>query len=246
MNTSEIISNTQFSLKVLTLAAPIYSAHINDIFKERKSKVPFPEYGSPKEIFIKNVFERVATLNSYSDELESLLVFFDIDLQSISSIYSDKIDPESYLKYHYDNFIIRLATSLDLCGKLGNFIFNLGINERYCYAHSFVKRLSETASAKILQDASDYLEHYVQQRNAKVHASKSENNVFEKVVYWNEMGRLIKNDEMATDALLATLTKEQIRDEIDQMREIIDKTVGYIAEFLETMSSQFDDRLGVL
>ena len=81
------------------------------------------------------------------------------------------IEVDDYYKFHYDNFIIRLVTSIDVCGKIGNIVYQLGIADRYANWYSFTvhPKMKDSVPAAQLIEFTEYLDEFKQQRHIKVH-----------------------------------------------------------------------------
>jgi hypothetical protein len=79
----------------------------------------------------------LAALSAFFEDLCRTMFFLQLPKEKIAGAYGDSIDAEEYYMHHYDNFLIRIATSIVICGKLGNQLYRLEIPERHANWYSF-------------------------------------------------------------------------------------------------------------
>jgi hypothetical protein len=188
---SERFNNSKFVKTVGENVFKFYGKHLKEIRSKGLGISKLDTYGTPKEILLKSIFNELNSIREYYDDLEIILKFFKIDRDKIKILYSDNILDEDYYKFHYDNFVIRILTSIDLCGKIGCRVYQLKIKNDSWYQFVQHKMIKGSEVEKSLMAFSVYLEKLRQHRHEKVHTGKSKDNEFDKIVFWENMLNLI-------------------------------------------------------
>ncbi|WP_281310748.1 Cthe_2314 family HEPN domain-containing protein [Flavobacterium flavigenum] len=77
----------------------------------------------------------------------------------------------NYYKCHYENFLIRIVTLLDLCCKLGSVVFNIHSKEKDItfYKFSITKEASVSDAVRILKELNAKLSEKKDERNIIIH-----------------------------------------------------------------------------
>ena len=133
-NFHEGLNRSLFVRTLFITTQPIYAKHLKD-FANQRIEVHFNAYGTEKEVYLKSIVSFIGLVQSYFEDLEKVVTFLRINKSQLSALYGDKIKPSDYFKYHYDNFVIRILTCIDICGKIGNVVFDLKIEDKYSNWH---------------------------------------------------------------------------------------------------------------
>jgi hypothetical protein len=239
---SEYLNQSPFIKKLLIATQPIYSRHLKELLRGNIEE-SFDNYGEEKEKYLKSIMSAVGSLQSYFEDLEKVVLFLKVDKSKISKLYKDNLEADDYYKYHYDNFIIRVVTSIDVCGKIGNLVFNLQIQERYANWYSFTVHptVKDTLPALKLIVFSDFLDDFKSQRHSKVHQGQNPKNRFDKIIFWDAINKAIGKPKDTHDKILDEHTKEQIQEAITEIESIISETAKHTFEFLDSMESRLDE-----
>ena len=236
-------NESEFVRKLVIAATPIYGKHMKESLDENFS-IPLESIGTEKEKHIKSIMDVVGTLSSYFDDLENVLKYLRVDKTKISALYGNSLDAEEYYKYHYDNFAVRLMTSIDICGKIGIAIYKLKIDERSANGYSFAKSslIKDTEQANKIFELSDFLESFAQHRHSKIHQGKSIDNRFDKIVFWESIGKNI-GDPTLNDPVLDKYNRGEILEAVRGIEEVISQTAILVIAFLDSMESKLDEIL---
>ncbi|MBN8837070.1 MAG: hypothetical protein J0I09_07415 [Sphingobacteriia bacterium] len=212
-------------------------------FSKGNNEESFDNYGEEKEKYLKSIMTAVGSLQSYFEDLEKVVLFLKVDKSKIPNLYKDKLEADNYYKYHYDNFIVRVVTSIDICGKIGNLVFNLQIQERYANWYSFTVHptVKDTLPAQSLSKFSDFLDEFKTQRHSKVHQGQNPKNRFDKIIFWDTINKVIGKPKDTHDNILEEYTKEQIQEAISEIETVISEAAKYTFEFLDSMESRLDE-----
>ncbi len=225
-NYSELSNASSFIRKLVISAQPIYVAHM-EIMKDNNYNIDFTELGSTKEKLIKSITDAFGGINNYFDDLYKTLNYLKIDKRKIQHLYSNTISSEDYYKYHYDNFIIRIMTSFDICGKLGNIVYQLGIQEKYANGSSFINHpdIKDLEPAEKGVKLFNFLDEFRQQRHHKIHKGENSSNRFDKIVFWDTINKIVGAGE-PTSQVLEDYTQDEIIALIDSMEPKLDEIIS--------------------
>ena len=213
-----------------------YGQHLKEIRSKNLSISKLDSYGTDRQIHLKAIFNDLNLIRQYFDDLNIFSKFFNIDRKKISKLYGKALSDEDYYKYHYDNFVIRLLTSIDLCGKIGCTAYRLKIKNDSWYQFSQNKLIKGTKIEEILISYSDYIDKLRQHRHEKVHTGKSKDNQFDKIIFWDSLMDLL--DEKLDEDVLSTLneiTDDDIKLRIYEMESVLTKCIDFTYDFLDTL-----------
>ena len=135
MDLDKKINNSDFLLFLAPIISKIYAKHIKEILGSRDD-IDFESYGEEYELYFKKIFSKYNAIQGQLETLLKIPVFFD-SIQSMQIFEKIGISEIDYYKYHYENFLIRIVTVLDLCGKLGSVVFNLSGKEKDASYYKF-------------------------------------------------------------------------------------------------------------
>jgi hypothetical protein len=168
------------------------------------------------------------------------MTFLKVDKSKIFRLYKDDLEIDDYYKYHYDNFVIRIVTSIDVCGKIGNLLYDLKIPEKYSNWHSFTVHpaVRDTLPTKKLNEFSEFLDDFKSQRHKKVHQGQNPKNRFDKIIFWDAINKAIGKPKDTHDKILDEHTNEQIEEAIEEIESVISETARHVFEFLDTIQDR--------
>ncbi len=124
-------------------AIDIIGKHIKNIYvnhsKEAHDRdVDFSEYGTPKEIYLKEVFRLYMIINDELDRIKYTEHF--LTIKKVPKHYlKNQIKEIEYYKHHIDFFHIECISIFDYCVNLINHALILGIPVRKCNAYKIIE-----------------------------------------------------------------------------------------------------------
>jgi hypothetical protein len=236
----ELMNSSRFVRTLMIATSPIYARHIKELSTNRFQD-DFLSYGTTKEVHLKTIAAQLGSFQHYFEDLEKSLIFLNVEKRKIVTLYSKAIRAEEYFKYHYDNFVVRVVTSMDICGKIGDTICELGIPVRYQNAFSYINHpeVKNSDSAVVLNDLATYLEHLRTQRHSKVHGGQNESNRFDTVLFIEDLNEALGTEE--PDNVLDEYGKEQIREANKEIEDVILKVAGHVIKFLDSLTVKLSE-----
>ena len=235
------INNSEFLRILLPESLQLTLRHRKEQKKNKITHQSYYEYGNENEIYLKRITKELCDFQDYFFDLIQLPTYLSVEKEKIEGFYDGKIKQDEYYKYHYDNFIIRIFTSIDICSKIGNIVLNLRIKESLCnwYKVANHKLVKETASSIKLYEFSNFLKHLKDHRNIKIHKGLSLNNQFDDFVFWEEIYKSLNKDiENEHMDLLNKLTKENIELKISEIVSVISVVMIHCFDFLDTLKDK--------
>jgi hypothetical protein len=229
-------NRSSFMRRLFAVTAPIISKHLKRFAKDPMNE-SFETMGDNQERFLKSLVDRVGMISEYFDDVFLTLTFLQVDKAKISALYGESLVPEQYYKFHYDNFLIRMVTSLDICAKLGNVVFDLRISERKMYPLTFYEHpsLKTECSAEILKEFADYLDTIKKDRHRKVHQGTSKENMFNRVLFWENLNKAMDISPEEQDSVLEEFTQSKISEVLREIETITTNSIEYVVGFLDSM-----------
>lgn len=228
--------SSKFAVDFIKVLAPLTSAHMK-IFME--NDVDYDDIGNDKEKKLKEISNLYGLLQTAVSDLELVLTFLRIEnRKAILEIYPTIEAQEKYFKYHLENYIIRVITITDIIGKLGNLIFECGLDDEKCNGYSFKEKMKQvdgnivTIVEKLLQKTKTIKD----KRHKKLHTGKSEIGYFEGIVFYDDLSRLIKTE---ADPILDDFTDKNIAEEIDRIEVEIREIIDIVIEFTDYANTKF-------
>jgi Cthe_2314-like HEPN len=238
---SRFTNRSQFMLKLYSEAIPIFRRHTKQWQKDMGRR-PLDSIGTDHERYLLSLVERISNLSAYFEDVFLTLTCLDVEKSKIALLYGESMTSEDYYKFHYDNFLIRMVTALDICAQLGNAIFGLRADEKYFYPHNFYQdpRVKDELAAGILKEFADYLHDIKQDRHRKVHQGASKENKFNNVLFWENIMKAIGKVPEEHDLVLEEYTQTQIGEVLLDIDEITRKSIEYVVGFMETCLPQLE------
>lgn len=236
---SKTVNESQFYITLLTAVAPIIARHSQQV-RTDPSAPSFEDIGSDHERFLKSLAFRLGELSEYFDDVFLTLNFLQVDKSKIAALYGEAMEPEQYYKYHYDNYLIRMVTVLDICAKFGNLLYGLGVPESKMYPNRFYDhpRLKDKPAGIELRQFSGYLDRIKKDRHRKVHRGASRENRFDDVLFWEGLNKAIGTAPENHDPLLDEITLTQIEEVLSTIRTTTRQSIAYVGDFLNSCLPQ--------
>ena len=148
---------------------------------------------------------------------------------------------ETYSKYHYENYYIRLITILDIIGKLGTTLygFNLDLDKVSAYTFKY-KALKEGHEdiARIIDTLSDKLKKCKAERKKKLHKGEAEIKPFNGTVILEDIKPFIGSNK---DEILTQYTDQKIKEEIEILTGNTFDLIEIVKEFLEESITKLNE-----
>ena len=236
-NLSEQLVETKFGHEFIKVLVPLIAKHLK-VYLENK-ETNYKDIGDDKEKRLKKIAHFYGLLQTSVSDLELVLTFLKIkDRQSIVKLYPSLESQKQYYKYHLENFIIRIITTTDIVGKLGNSIFDTGLIEEKCNGYTFkekIKVIDPTCSAiveKLLVETKEIKD----KRHSKLHTGETKIGYFEEIVFWDELSKIIKSE---ADPLLDEFTNYNIKEEIELIEKDIRNIINLVIEFTDYATDKF-------
>lgn len=236
------IYGSVFVQKLVSYTTHILSERYKRFTAEGKPIFALTTPENSLEEHLNNIQKCIIPIEEYLADLSLVPDFLEIKRSQISSIYV-KLSEEQYYKYHYDNFIIRIATSVDICGKLGNTVYGLNIPEKKCNGYSFVNHPSVKnldCSTK-LNDLLEYLKPLLKTRHIKVHKGESSENKFSKVMFHDWWPIDMKEKMKGHISILNEITNEDIKSISLHIHDVISEMTERLCRFLDSMIPRLDE-----
>lgn len=234
---SEQLVNTKFGLEYIKVLSPLTAKHLK-IFLENKS-TNYEEIGDDKEKKLKEIAHYYGLLQTSVSDLELVLTFLKIeDRKSITQLYPTLESQEQYFKYHLENFIIRIITITDIVGKLGNSIFETGLNEEKCNGYKFKEKIKHTdpTCRALVEKLLVSTKEIKNKRHSKLHTGDTKIGYFEGIVFWDELSKIIKSE---ANPILDDLTNNNIKEEIELLEKDIRHVIDLVIAFTDYATTKF-------
>ncbi len=241
-STEEKTSKLNFCKTLVVLYKEIALVHLKKIVEDIKSDIAYDDMGDEREKTIKRIFNRYINIHEHLEKIEKTPIYLDT-IELIPILKKKGIEDIEFYQYVFENFIIRITTTLDLCGKLGNEVYQLNIPEKDCNWHVFAykKEMKETDSSKKLIEFSNYLNETKTHRHTIIHYGgyKSEEvSSIDSTIYRLED---IVPLETPLKEWFDQRKDEEMKKQIDALNIKIAKVIEYTCEFLETLNERLKD-----
>jgi hypothetical protein len=234
---SEEFANSTFGYEYVNILAPISAKHMKIFLKEIDEKdaknLDYNQIGTPSEIILKKVSNYFGLLSRIFSDLELVLLFLKVkDREKLDGIFPELENDEQYYIYHFENYIIRLTTVTDLIGKLGNVLYQTGIEDDKCNGYKFREKLkkTDTERAEMITKLLVKTKEIKDRRHKKIHTGESDIPYLSGVVFFNDMLKLI-NEEASP--ILNNHANTKLQAEVDKIEKEILEIILMINEFLD-------------
>ncbi len=233
------VDNSKFAANLSETITPILVEHLQKFSsRTNRPKCIFSEYGSDQELRIKEIFKKFNTLKDSLKTISIIPYFLQTSL--IEQICKENhLEEIEYYQYHYENFLIRLVGIPDICAKIGNLVYQTGIEEKKCNWYKFmnhpeIKR--EDCSSK-LEDLSNLLSSLRSDRHIIVHSGGFQSEQIKSIE-----SNIIDDELIPIDKILLDWFKNDKKEEIERltnfMKGHLNQTLKHVFEFLDSMETK--------
>ena len=230
------INNSKFTKLLTSVVKDIYAEHLRIfIDDEKKPDAEFNEYGNDRELLLKRIFIRFTNLSNHFEKLIHILKY--IDEEFVTEFCENKeLDEIDYYQYHFENFLVRLVSLLDLCAKIGNVLYKLEIPNQKCNWYKFVNH-SEIVGKKCCTDLwsfANYLDTLKSDRHIIMHSGGFESEEISSI-----QSKIFNSDLIPIEDVLQdwfdTQKTEEISRLVDFMNNKIENALNHVFNFLDSM-----------
>tara|TARA_B100000780_G_scaffold44907_1_gene27963 strand:+ start:161 stop:901 length:741 start_codon:yes stop_codon:yes gene_type:complete len=239
MKISENYQSEKFHILLITALQKFLKEHIDSAMKSEE--IDYETYGSPKQVKLKLIVQLAGRLSTVLGDLDRTFMFLAKDRKLINEHYIDLETQEEYYDYHLENFYIRLATLLDVIGKLGNEVYDLGLKKDKVSAYVFKDKAKSEGFEKISQITGELIEkidEYKKARHSKLHTGESEFKIFRKIVIWEDLMKMIDSE---VDPILSEHTDEEIKKQLDELKYFTLEVIQLIENFMDEASVKLEE-----
>lgn len=219
----------------------VYAGHLKAFLDKKMDADDFDTYGSAKDIYIKEVFKSYTALTSQLELLEVMPLYFG-NIDAMEAMKKAGVKEIDYYKYHYETFIIRIVSVLDLCSKLGNYTYELGIRPIDCNWSRVRKELGVNDTSNRLVGLKNHLTDFTKDRNIIIHQGNHQTKEVESIdskIYSLEMIEI----EAILQEWFDKEKDEKIAEVKQNMENTIKTTIDLAFEFIESLKEAFEKKL---
>ena len=201
----------------------------------------FDTYGSAKDIYIKEVFKSYTALASQLELLEVMPLYF-ANTDAMEAMKKVGIKEIDYYKYHYETFVIRIVSILDLCSKLSNYTYELGLRSIECNWARIRKELGVNDTTNRLIGLKNHLIDFTKDRNIIIHQGNHQTEEIASIdskIYSLEMIEI----EAILQEWFDKEKDEKIAEVKKNMEDAIKTTIDLAFEFIESLNEVFEKRI---
>lgn len=233
---------TDFTSTLLNVLKPIVPVHLRELVKIENANIDYYEFGTDKEKYLKNVMKYFGSLDTIAEDLDFLISFLEFNQRkSITGLFPPLEKQESYYKYHFENYVIRIASIPDICSKLFNATFEQNVKEKYCNWHTFLDRdVKNEQSIIILNQMSNKIEKIRNQRDKKLHMGEIRSTYFDNITFGDEYSKIINTE---TDPILDKVTDEKISEVVEKIKKEINEVFLLLQQFLNGLLVQLNTKI---
>lgn len=238
MKISEYYQGEKFYILLVTAVQKFLHKHMDAAMKSKE--VDYEMYGSPKQVKLKLIVQLVGRISTVLGDLDRTFIFLAKDRKLINVHYTDLKTQEEYYDYHLENFYIRLATLLDVIGKIGNEVYDLGLKQDKVSAYVFKDKAKSEGFEKISQITEELIvkiDEYRKARHSKLHTGESEFKIFRKIVIWDDLMKMIKSE---VDPILGDHTDNEINKQIGALKDFTIEIIQLIEAFMDEAAEKLE------
>jgi hypothetical protein len=238
----KLIYGSVFVQKLVNYTTGIFSERYKSLTAQGSSIFNLTTPENSIEEQLDSIQKQIIPIETYLTDLTLIPIFLSIKRNRISSSYA-KLTEEQYFKYHYDNFIIRIVTSMDICGKIGNTVYGLNIPEKYCNGYSFVNHpaVKNLDCSTKLSELTEYLEPFRSTRHIKIHKGESSENKFSAISFYDWWPVDMKAKMKGYIDILNETTNDNIKAVVIEIYDVISNMTNKICSFLDSMVPKLDE-----
>ena len=239
MKISEKYQMGKFHILLLSAISEFFKEHLDASIKNKE--VDYSTYGNPKQIKLKLIYQLSNRINSVLYDLDLTFIFLNKERKLISEHYRDLESQEDYYNYHLENYYIRLVTLLDIIGKLGNEVYNLGLSVDKVSAYVFkdkAKKVGFNKIAEIVKNLTDKIADYKMARHSKLHTGESDFKIFREIVIWEDLAEIINYN---VDPMVSNYTDKEIKQKLEELKAFTIDVIQLIETFMDEASTKLEE-----
>jgi hypothetical protein len=225
------LAGTQFEIDLAEALGKFLPRHMELCLA--KPELKFDEYGTDTEKKLKLIWKFYGNIRVVFRDIDLTLKFLERERSNILRDYPFLKSQETYYTYHYENYVIRATTILDVIGKLGALIYGLELDFAKVSAHTFkdkARREGYKEISKITEKIIAKLVDIKLKRNDKLHTGEADISLFQGTVIWEDLNAIIGYE---TTAVLQEHTDLEITKEISMLKNSTIELIDLIKEFLK-------------
>nr|WP_315167347.1 Cthe_2314 family HEPN domain-containing protein [uncultured Flavobacterium sp.] len=232
----DFLFENSFSLEYVKVIAPIMAAHMKD-YLEQDEITDFDKLGTKKEIKLKEISKHFGLLQTVVNDLEKVLVFLRFGKRTeLKEIYPELESQQDYYIYHFENYLIRVNSITDIIGKLGNAIYETGIEKPNGYSFKEAIKGSDKNLAEILERLLKKTKEIKTRRHEKIHTGETKISYLESIAFWDDINKIIGKQ---TAPILEEYTDKNLLEAAEKVEDETLQIISIISEFLEHSTSKF-------
>lgn len=237
-----ILFDSKFSEKLMTEARLIINKW-SSIHAERMSETEyfkehptFESVGTQSELETYSKIEKFFAIQNTLNDINKVFTFLAIDKTKIVSIYPEIESQENYFIYHIENYIIRIYTIVDLVGKLGNLLYQTGIQDEDCNCYKFKEKIKvqNIEIGKMLEDILLHVDLIKKRRHKKIHTGEIEIDELKGISFWKDFSEFLPENFDFENPVLKEMNETRFQNMINELHAFLDSLVEKINIFLES------------
>ncbi|MEZ4721287.1 MAG: Cthe_2314 family HEPN domain-containing protein [Flavobacteriales bacterium] len=193
---------------------------------------------------LSRVFERYMSLENHLNKLGIIIHF--LKTREITKPLQDSGLRESeYYQYLFENYIVQLVSTQDVCAKIGNELLVKRIAEKYCNAFTFIDNheIKDSESGQRLLELTEYLTNHRTNRHLIIHSGNFESHEakdLDGLLYDHFMeGEL----EEEVKSFLTLERDSKFLEQIQNIQSTNEHIVEYCFAFLESLIPTLNERI---
>lgn len=195
---------------------------------------------SPKnslgELRIQNIYSQVKAIELHLKDISTCLTY--LRLKRIDPVLkSNKISKVDYIRFHYENHIIRVASTLDILAMLGNLIYETGLPERQINWDKFSthEKIKNLTCGKVLKSFAAKIENIRKERHRIIHYGGHMNQIVQ-AIDMNTFDKKIFNQSYLSTYFFERKRVEETKKLEIEMKRNYALCLKYCKEFLDSLS----------
>lgn len=221
---------------IITAWFKVKSREIKHEKREFENKTKKPFIRDEFEERVTSTFNRLMALKENINNIEALSKYPNMNGLD-SFLKKNKTQKSEFMKFIYTNHQVSLVTTLDLCAKLGNIVFDCNLNYKRCNTYSFCKHKNTkgTSSAKILDEFTTDIWLDKLERNTIVHHGG-----YKHYLIANIENTEIAPEDLMGDKVLIDYFSRKMRSETNKLQDKMTSDyllcIDYSTRFLNSLA----------
>lgn len=134
---------------------------------------------------VKIIFDTQQQVNAIKNHLKDINTTIDyLKFKGLRSfLMKNNVDEIEHLKFSYENHLVRVSSTPDICAKLGDIIYQPGISINRFNWYKFVthKKTANLPCSKVLNQLVDKIDHIRDERHKVIHFGGHENELIKSI-----------------------------------------------------------------